>query len=310
MTEIVYLNDVTFDSNSVITVGTFDGVHEGHKTIIKRVVDSAREIGARSILVTFDPHPREIINPGKKGIKLLTTLEERAEILDDLGITMMVVIPFDRDFSLISSEDFIRNIIYEKIGVKKFIIGYDHQFGRNREGTKATVIKLSHDLGFKVEIIEAHDIGEITVSSTNVRNALEKEGDVDLAHRFLGRPYHIKGTVVHGDKRGKKIGFPTANVKPENRKKIIPKNGVYAVDIKVGKKVHKGMMNIGIRPTFDGSDERTIEVNIFDFDSNIYGETVEIWFIKRIRDELRFKSVDELIEQIKNDKVIAQRLNK
>jgi riboflavin kinase/FMN adenylyltransferase len=310
MTEIVYLNDVTFDSNSVITVGTFDGVHEGHKTIIKRVVDSARETGARSILVTFDPHPREIINPGKKGIKLLTTLEERAEILDDLGITMMVVIPFDRDFSLISSEDFIRNIIYKKIGVNKFVIGYDHQFGRNREGTKATVIKLSRELGFKVDIIEAHDIGEITVSSTNVRNALENEGDVDLAHRFLGRPYHIKGTVVHGDKRGQKIGFPTANVKPENRKKILPKNGVYAVDIKVGERVYKGMMNIGIRPTFDGSDERTIEVNIFDFDSNIYGETVDIWFIKRIRDELRFKSVDELIEQIKNDKVIAQRLNK
>lgn len=310
MTEIVYLNDVNYDSNSVITVGTFDGVHEGHKTIIKRVVDSARERGARSILVTFDPHPREIINPGKDGIKLLTTLEERAEILDDLGITMMLVIPFDRDFSLISSEDFIHDIIYDKIGVGKFVIGYDHQFGRNREGTKATVKKLSRELGFEVEIIEAHDIGEITVSSTNVRNALENEGDVDLAHRFLGRPYHIKGTVVHGDKRGKEIGFPTANVKPENHKKIIPKNGVYAVDIKVGETIYKGVMNIGIRPTFNGSDERTIEVNIFDFSSNIYGETVEIWFIKRIRDELRFKSVEELIEQIKNDKVIAQRLNK
>ncbi|HKJ32868.1 MAG TPA: bifunctional riboflavin kinase/FAD synthetase [Balneolales bacterium] len=310
MTEIVYLNDIKRDPNTVLTVGTFDGVHEGHKTIIKRVVDSAKKINARSALITFDPHPREILQPGKSGIKLLTTLEERAEILNDLGISVMVVIPFDRDFSLLSSEDFIKNIIFEKIGVSKFVIGYDHQFGRNREGTKATVNKLGKELGFDVEVVEAHEVGEITVSSTTVRKALKEKGDVDLAKSFLGRPYHLKGTVIHGDKRGKKIGFPTANIKPENQKKIIPKNGVYAVSIKVGDTIYKGMMNIGVRPTFDGSDERTLEVNIFEFDQNIYGEDVDLWFIKRIRDEQRFNSVDELIAQINNDKEIAQRVNK
>lgn len=310
MTKIIHLADINRDLNTVLTVGTFDGVHEGHKIIINRVVEDARKRDARSILVTFDPHPREIIKPGKDGIHLLTTLDERAEILNKLGLDIMVVIPFDRDFSLLSSEQFIRDIIYDKIGVSKFIVGYDHQFGHNREGTQKTLKELGKQLGFDVEVVEAKEVKEITVSSTQVRKALEDQGDIDLAQNFLGHPYRLTGTVVHGDKRGKMIGFPTANIKPDNHKKIIPKNGVYAVTIFIEGEEYKGMMNIGIRPTFKDGNNRTIEVNIFDFNKSIYGLNVEIWFIKRIRDEMKFKNVDELIKRLKKDKEIAQNLNK
>ncbi len=310
MTEIVNLKDVKRDTDTVLTVGTFDGVHEGHKTIISRVVETAKAKHAKSVLVTFDPHPREIIKAGINGIHLITTLQERAEILDKLGIDEMIVIPFTRDFSLISSEKFIREYLFEKIGLSKIIIGYDHQFGHNREGTKTTLKNLGNELGFEVEVVEAHEIGTITVSSTQVRKALEERGEVELAHKFLGHPYRITGTVVHGDKRGKSIGFPTANIKPDNVKKVIPKNGVYAVTIIIGNEHFKGMMNIGVRPTFEDGNARTLEVNIFDFNQEIYGLNVEIWFIKRIRDEMKFNGVDQLIMQLQKDKEIALKLNK
>ncbi len=310
MTKIISLSDIDRDANTVLTVGTFDGVHEGHQTIIERVVDHAQKLGARSIVVTFDPHPREIIHTGKGGIHLLTTIEERAELLDKLCVNIMLVIPFDRDFSLLTSEQFVRDILYRKIGVREFVIGYDHHFGRDREGSRETVERLGRALDFKVEVVEAHDIGEITVSSTQVRKALEQTGHVELATKFLSRPYRLKSTVIHGDKRGKKIGYPTANLKPDKTNKVIPANGVYAVDVVIDDEVFKGMMNIGVRPTFDGSDERTLEVNLFDFDRNIYGETVEVRFIKRIRDERKFQSVKELIAQLGDDKRVAQEINK
>jgi len=310
MTKIIPLSEIKRDPNTVLTVGTFDGVHEGHQTIIERVVDHAKKRNARSIIVTFDPHPREIIQPGKEGIHLLTTIEERAELLDRLGVEIMLVIPFDRDFSLLTSEQFVRNIIYSKIGVNEFVIGYDHHFGRDRQGSRDTVERIGKDLGFKVEIIEAHEIGQITVSSTQVRKALELRGEVELAAKFLGRPYRFTATVIHGDKRGKKIGYPTANLKPDNPKKVIPSNGVYAVDVLVNSEIYKGMMNIGVRPTFDGSHERTLEVNVFDFDQNIYGETIEVRFIKRIRNERKFQSVEDLISQLGDDKRVAQEINK
>lgn len=310
MTKIEYLSDVTRDPDTVLTVGTFDGVHEGHKVLIRRVVEKAKKYHCRSAVVTFDPHPREVINAGKDRVHLLTTLHERAEILSDLGVDLMIVIPFDRDFSLLSSEEFIRDIIHEKIGVKLFVIGYDHQFGHNREGGSKTVQDLGKELGFDVHIIEAHDIGKITVSSSTVRKALELRGDVDLALRFLGRPYRIFGTVVHGDSRGKKIGYPTANIHPENHKKVIPQNGVYAVDVLLGNREYKGMMNIGTRPTFEPDNDRTLEVNIFDFDEDVYGKPIEVHFIHRIRDELKFNSIEELVKAIDSDKEIAQKVNK
>ncbi len=302
MSKLVHLHEVEWQSNSVVTVGTFDGVHEGHKSLIRKVVGKAEARGARSVVVSFDPHPREILNSGEKQIRLLTSLEERSEILGELGVDELVIIPFDRDFSLLTAEEFIRDVIYQKIGVSEFIIGYDHQFGRNREGTIETVQELGKNLGFDVHIVEAHEVEEVTVSSTSVRKALSGEGDVKLAWSFLGRPYKLTGYVSHGDKRGKQLGFPTANIQPDHPKKIIPYRGVYAVNIEIEEKQWRGMMNIGVRPTFDGTDKETLEVNIFDFDRNIYGMPVAVYFLERIRDEKKFNGKDELIAQLNEDK--------
>lgn len=304
MAELVYLEDVKRDPNSVLTVGTFDGVHEGHRVLMHKVLEKAEERDARSIIVTFDPHPREIINPGDQGIKLLTTLQERCEILEDLGIDVMVVIPFDRDFSLLSSEQFVEEIIYEKVGVSEFVIGYDHHFGRNREGTIETIENLGKKLGFDAYVVSKQEVGDRTVSSTAIRKALSEEGDVELAAELLGRYYLLNGTVVHGDKRGKKIGYPTANIKPEHPRKIIPRRGVYAVKVRIDGVWYGGMMNIGIRPTFENG-EQTLEVNIFDFDEEIYGKNVQIRFVKRIRDEKKFDGIDELVAQLDEDRKVS-----
>ncbi|MEX0780463.1 MAG: bifunctional riboflavin kinase/FAD synthetase [Balneolales bacterium] len=301
MTQLTYLHDVKHDPASVVTVGTFDGVHEGHKSLISTVVEKARKRNARSVVVSFDPHPREIIDPGFN-IKLLTTLEERREILHDLGVDLLVVIPFNREFSLLNSEEFIKEIIHGKIGLMEFVIGYDHQFGRNREGTLSTVTKIGEELGFDVHIVKAHEIKHVTVSSSTARKALEEKGDVQLARHFLGRPYSIRGTVIHGEKRGKLLGYPTANIKVDNSRKIIPHNGVYAVDLLIDKKKFRGMMNIGVRPTFK-EEERTLEVNVFDFDQDIYGKSIDIQFLTRIRDEKKFSGMEELMAQLENDKI-------
>ncbi|MCH8494877.1 MAG: bifunctional riboflavin kinase/FAD synthetase [Balneolales bacterium] len=304
MGKVVYLSDVEFDTNTVITIGTFDGVHEGHRSIIDKVVTHARNRNARSVLVTFDPHPRDILNPGTAGVKLLTTLEERAEILSELGLDLMVVIPFNRDFSLLSSEEFIRDVIHKKIGVAEFVIGYDHQFGRNREGTIQTLQLLSKSLGFDVHVVQAHEIQSETVSSTLVRRKLEEDGNIILARNFLGRPFRLQGTVIHGDKRGKTIGYPTANLRPIEKRKIIPKNGVYAVDVQIEGKTGswRGMMNIGIRPTFKNDMQQTIEVHIIDFNEDIYGKVVELQFLKRIRDEQNFSGIEALKTQLHQDR--------
>lgn len=307
MAEFVFLKDAERIPNSVITVGTFDGVHAGHRAIIDKVVEKAAKRDARSVLVTFDPHPRNIINPGDAGIKLLTTLQERSEILYELGIDTMIVIPFDRDFSLLSSEEFIRDIIHKKIGVSEFVIGYDHQFGRNREGTIETIEGLGEELGFDSYVVSKREVGEKTVSSTAIRNAISEDGNVEEATHLLQRPYRLNGTVVHGDKRGKEIGFPTANIKPEHVNKIIPKDGVYAVNIRIDENWYGGMMNIGTRPTFEGTVQ-TLEVHIFDFDEDIYGKEIQVRFINRIRNEKKFSGKEELIDQLKEDKKQAVKL--
>ena len=300
MADIIFLKDVTRNENTVLTVGTFDGVHAGHKVLINQVISLANEKNARSAVVTFDPHPREIIEPGVAGIKLLSSLKERSELLADLGVDEMVVIPFDRDFSLLTSEEFVKEIIWEKIGVSQFVIGYDHQFGRDREGTIDTVKRLGIELGFESLVVSKQDVGNKTVSSTAIRKAIQEEGDMKLAARFLERFYIMNGTVVHGDKRGKSIGYPTANIQPENEKKITPKRGVYAVWVRVDGKYFGGMMNIGERPTFEGTSH-TIEVHIFDFDQDIYGKEVQLQFVERIRDEKKFSGAEELIARLRDD---------
>ncbi|MBO6586292.1 MAG: bifunctional riboflavin kinase/FAD synthetase [Gracilimonas sp.] len=304
MAELIELKNITRDPNTVVTVGTFDGVHQGHRALMEAVVTKARERNARSVVVTFDPHPREIINPGKEGVKLLTTLKERAEILEDLGVDVLLVIPFDRDFSLLSSEEFVRDIIFSKVGVSEFVIGYDHHFGRDRKGTIETIEKLGEELGFDSYVVSKQEMGDVTISSTVIRNTLAEEGDVKQAAEYLNRHYLLNGIVMHGDERGRTIGYPTANLKPEHENKVIPKNGVYAVKVRVNKKWYGGMMNIGVRPTF-GEDLRTLEVNIFDFDREIYGDTIQVRFIDRIRDEKKFDGVDELKAQLGADKHTA-----
>lgn len=300
MAEIVFLKNVKRDPKTVLTVGTFDGVHAGHKVLVNRVLNVAMREGGRSVIVTFDPHPRDIINPGKAGIKLLSSLDERSELLADLGVDEMVVIPFDRDFSLLTSEEFVRDIIWDKIGISDFVIGYDHQFGRNREGTIETVQELGRELGFKTHVVSKQEVGDKTVSSTAIRRAIHEEGDLQLAASLLDKHYILNGTVVHGDKRGKQIGYPTANIKPQNEKKVVPKIGVYAVWVRYEGEFFKGMMNIGERPTFDGNSI-TLEVHILDFDSDIYGKEVQLQFVKRIRDEQQFGGLEELKDQLKMD---------
>lgn len=305
MAEIVFLENVKRDPKTVLTVGTFDGVHAGHKVLVNRVLKLAEKKDARSVIVTFDPHPRDIINPGQAGIKLLSSLGERSELLADLGVDQMVVIPFDRDFSLLTSEEFVRDIIWDKIGVSDFVIGYDHQFGRNREGTIETVQELGRKLGFATHVVSKQEVGDKTVSSTAIRNAIHEEGDMQLTATLLGKHYILNGTVVHGDKRGKKIGYPTANIKPQNEKKVLPKKGVYAVWVRYEETYYKGMMNIGERPTFDGNSI-TLEVHILDFDNDIYGKDVQLQFVKRIRDERQFSGLEELKNQLKMDERTVQ----
>lgn len=301
MGKLNFIDQVQREPNTTLTVGTFDGVHAGHRVLINTVLKEAEKSGGRSVIVTFDPHPREIIDPGKTGIKLLSSLKERCELLADLGIDEMVVIPFDRDFSLLTSEEFVKEIIWEKIGVSNFIIGYDHHFGRDREGTIDTVKRLGDELEFSTQVVSRQEVGDKTVSSTAIRKAIQDDGDMKQAVKFLERYYLLNGTVVHGDKRGKSLGFPTANIQPENRSKVIPKKGVYATWIRVEERYYRGMMNIGKRPTFDESNF-SIEVHILDFDEDIYGKEIQVQFVERIRDEMKFSGKDELIEQLHRDR--------
>ncbi len=310
MAKLVYLSNVQYDSETVLTVGTFDGVHVGHRRIIRRVLEKAEEKDLRSVIVTFDPHPRNIIDPGSDGIRLLTTLKERCQLLEEIGIHEMVVIPFDRDFSLKSSEEFIRDVLYQNIGISEFVIGYDHHFGKDREGTIDTVTSMGRELGFRTEVVSRKDVNEKPVSSTAIRNALMEKGDIKQANTFLGRPYRLTGTVVQGSRRGEKLGFPTANIKPDHEQKAVPKQGVYAVRGYVDQSDYGGMMNIGTRPTFENEEDAVLEVHLFDFDRNIYGKSIQIEFLGRIRSEKQFDGKEELVNQIKRDKKIAENINK
>ncbi len=301
MAKLVYLKDIAHQTNTVVTVGTFDGVHEGHRALMETVVKKAKARNARSVVVTFDPHPRTIISSGSASIRLLTSLQERAEILESLGVDVLCVIPFTRDFSLLSSEEFVRDIIHDKIGISEFVIGYDHHFGRDRSGTIETLENLGPELGFDVYVVSKKEMGEITISSTVIRKAIQEEGNLNHAAKLLGRAYMLNGLVIHGDERGRQIGFPTANLQPQHPDKVIPKNGIYAVKVRVDDVWYNGMMNIGVRPTFDG-EKKTLEVNIFDFDQFIYGKTVQIRFFDRIRDEKKFDGMEELKVQLRLDK--------
>ncbi|NCQ19027.1 MAG: hypothetical protein COZ80_12035 [Ignavibacteria bacterium CG_4_8_14_3_um_filter_37_9] len=288
------------NDNTIITIGTFDGVHLGHQEIFNVLINKSKKNDHRNFVITFEPHPRMVIQPNFQ-LKLLSTFQEKVEILGKMGIDNLLVIPFTKEFSQLSPEEFFRKYILEGLGVKKMVVGYDHHFGRGRDGDEQKIRELGALHNFEVQRTEAVTVNGIVVSSSKIRNALI-EGDVINASLMLGRNYSFSGIVVVGDKRGRALGFPTANIQLETELKLIPKNGVYAVKVFLESEVFNGVMNIGFRPTFKDTKIVLSEVHILNFDRDIYGNLIRIEFIERIRDEKKFSSKEELIKQIEIDK--------
>jgi len=301
----VYRNIQEFTKleNAIVTTGTFDGVHQGHKKIIDRLKFLAQIYQGETVLLTFSPHPRLVLFPDNKDLKLITSENEKIEILNGLGIDHLIIHPFTKEFSRLSSIEFVRNILVNQIGTKKLVIGYNHHFGRNREGTFEHLKEFGPIYGFDVEEISAHDVQSINVSSTKIRNAIQ-HGDIKTANSYLGYRFLLSGHVVHGLSNGRKIGYPTANIRVSESTKMIPLEGVYAVEVEKDGVLYGGMLNIGNKPTF-GTFNQTIEVHIFDFNQDLYGQEIKVFFKDRIRDEIKFDSVDDLKNQLAKDKIIA-----
>jgi riboflavin kinase / FMN adenylyltransferase len=294
------LDDFTKLSNAVVTSGTFDGVHLGHQKIISRLKEVAEKSKGETVVITFWPHPRLILKPEDDTLKLLNTFEEKAELLKQQGIQHLLRIPFTKEFSQITSQEFITNILVNTIGTKKLVIGYDHRFGNNREGSFEQLKISGPAYGFDVEEIERQDVDHVAVSSSKIRKALE-EGDLETATHLLGRPYSISGQVVRGDKLGRVLGYPTANIDLDSRLKLIPMDGIYAVTIRHEHATFRGMLYIGNRPTVNGT-KRAIEVNIFKFNKEIYGETLTVHFHQLIRSDSKFQDLEALKMQLHKDK--------
>lgn len=293
--------------NRVITVGTFDGVHLGHHFIIDNLKSRADTLDAETTLVTFDTHPQIVLKSSDKpGLGLLTTIEEKIEILRKFQIDNVVVIRFTKEFSNTSSHDFVKHILFEKIGFREIVIGYDHGFGKNRGGDVRTLVTLGKELGFTVKQLPAFTMNGERVSSTTIRLSI-KQGTVRKARSLLGRPYSFAGVVVRGAGRGRQLNFPTANLEPLSKDKLIPGDGVYAVYAHISDEKLNGMMNIGNRPTFD-SLQHTLEVHIFDFDQEIYNEKIKLEFADKIRDEIQFANSVELMSQLEKDKEQSLRI--
>lgn len=286
--------------NPVVTVGTFDGVHVGHSKIFRTMKELSKECEGETVVITFHPHPRLVVHPDSKDLKFINTQERKYELIKQNGIDHLVIIPFTKEFAATSADAFIEDILVKRMGVCKLVVGYDHHFGRNREGSFDELIRLGKKHGFGLEQIPAQDIDNIAVSSTKIRKALN-EGDIRLANDLLGYEYSITGKVVGGNKIGRKIGFPTANIELQDEYKLITAMGVYACRVLHDGIMYHGMGNIGYRPTINNSDF-TIEVHIFDFDKEIYDETITIYFVDRIRDEVKFKDLDGLKEQLIKDR--------
>jgi len=292
--------------NAVVTSGTFDGVHLGHKVILKRLIQLAKKRQGESVVLTFWPHPRFVLYPNDTSLKLLSTFQEKASYLSDLGIDHLIKIEFTKKFSQLSSEEFIHNILIDKIGTKLLVIGYDHRFGKNREGSFQYLANNSHKYGFEIEEIPRQDIENIAVSSTKIRNALES-GEIKTANEFIGNNYRLTGKVIKGSQIGRDLGFPTANIVVEESYKLIPADGAYAVKIGYQDRWHNGMLNIGFRPTVNGIT-RTIETHIFDFNQNLYGQVLTIGFVEKIRGEKKFENLEALSKQLTLDRKDAMKI--
>ena len=296
------ITDFHSTKKTILTLGTFDGVHIGHKKILERITQNTENGKYESLVLTFFPHPRMVLQE-KSEIKLLNTISEKSKLLKETGIENLVIHPFDESFSRLTAEEFVSTILVDQFHIQKIIIGYDHRFGRNRTANIDNLIAFGAQYGFEVEQISAQEIQDVSVSSTKIRKAL-LDGNMALANEYLGYSYFLTGEVVKGKQLGRTIGFPTANIQIEEDYKLIPKTGVYVVKTLIDQKEIFGMMNIGFNPTVNGQ-KQTIEVNLFDFDKAIYGEKLQISLLKYLREEQKFGSVDLLKEQLNLDKKTA-----
>lgn len=298
----VYTNIEDFKDvkNPVVTTGTFDGVHLGHQKIISRLNNVAKEEKGETVLLTFYPHPRMVLYPDDNELKLLNTQQEKIELLEKYGVEHLIIYPFTKEFSRLTSIEFVRNMLVNKIKTKRLVIGYNHHFGRNREGSFDHLKEYGPIYGFEVEEIPAKDIDHIEISSTKIRKALQS-GDIETATTFLGHHYSLSGKVIGGKQLGRTIGYPTANIFVNDKYKLIPADGVYTVKVRHNNVMYGGMLNIGNNPTIEGKG-RSIEVHIFNFNKDVYGDEITVYFIQRIRDEKKFKGMEELKEQLKSDR--------
>ncbi|UOX34706.1 bifunctional riboflavin kinase/FAD synthetase [Flavobacterium sediminilitoris] len=287
---------------TIVTIGTFDGVHLGHQKVLTKLKNAAIERKAESVLLTFFPHPRMVLQQDLD-IKLLNTIEEKKELISSFGIDNLIIHPFDAKFSRLTAEDFVKMILVDQLNLCKIIIGYDHRFGRNRTATIEDLIAFGEKYNFEVEQITAKEIDEISISSTKIRTAL-LEGDIKTANTFLGYKYNLTGAVIEGKKIGRTINFPTANIKVSENYKLIPKNGVYVVSANIDNDEYFGMMNIGTNPTISEGNQ-SIEVHLFDFNKSIYDKEIKISFLERIRDERKFDSLEDLKIQLEKDKTLS-----
>ena len=297
------INEFHSDKKTIVTIGTFDGVHLGHAAILKKLTQNTQNETFESTVLTFFPHPRMVLQ-GKSDLKLLNTINEKIELLEKIGIDNLIIHPFDEKFAELNAEAFVSTILVDHLRVQKIIIGYDHRFGKNRTANIDDLISFGAQYGFEVEQISAQEIDEISISSTKIRTALE-EGDIQLANEYLGYSYFLSGTVVKGKQLGRTIGFPTANISLEEDYKLVPQNGVYVVRAEIDGKTIYGMMNIGFNPTVQGK-QKTIEVHLFDFDTDIYNRKIQVGILQRIRSEKKFESIELLTKQLEEDRSFSR----
>lgn len=298
---IEHTKNFRIEKPAIVTIGTFDGVHLGHQKILSRLFELKQSFGLISVVLTFSPHPRKVLFPQQSDLKLLTLVNEKINLLKQNKVDVTVIYPFDKEFSNLDPEVYIQKILLNQLNVKHLIIGYDHKFGKNREGDMNVLKSFSNKYNYALEEISPKDIDSINISSSKIRHALE-EGNVELASIYLGYDYSITGKVIKGKQLGHTIGYPTANLQIKSSDKLLPKNGVYFVKVALGKKLFYGMMNIGTNPTVTDNLSIKPEVNIFDFNEDIYGANIEVKFVKRLRDEKKFNNLNELIVQLNIDK--------
>lgn len=299
------LNSDTRFNKPILTLGTYDGVHLGHQKIIRSLVEKAKNENKESVLFTFEPHPRKVLYPESYSVKLIDTVDEKLEKLEKLGLDTVILFPFTKEFSRLSAMEFVRDVLVNQIGISEMHIGYDHHFGKNREGSFSELQELGELYDFNVFQLPAISIGEIAISSTKIRNAI-LEGDVKYASELMGSNFMLQGKVVKGQQIGRTIGFPTANIDLENTEKIFPKNGVYSAKAYLGDQVVFGVMNIGTRPTVANNGQVTIEIYLFDFKEEIYGQQIRVELMQHIRNEKRFEDITDLKNQIQLDEITAR----